>query len=167
MGTGVWVATGSGGYTLNSGTSFSSPLIAGMAASLVKLFPKLPAAEIIKMIKSNSDRYLQHDSLYGYGIPDFGQMALQLINTSANKQLEQTCKVWPNPFVNQITFELKGPAESILIFNTNGILKHQVNIPDQTDEIIFTENLSKLPKGVYFALFRQKHKVQTIKLIKQ
>ena len=55
---------------LGSGTSYSSPIIAGMAACLRQGSPKRHAMEIIKAIQKSGDRYNNPDSLYGYGIPN-------------------------------------------------------------------------------------------------
>lgn len=53
------------------GTSFSAPIIAGLTACLRQALPHLSAREIIALIHQNSTRYLDPDSLLGYGIPDF------------------------------------------------------------------------------------------------
>lgn len=57
--------------TTNGGTSFASPLMCGMTASLWGAFPELTAAEIRDVIRRSSSQYASPDSLIGYGIPDF------------------------------------------------------------------------------------------------
>lgn len=57
----------------SNGTSFATPLIAGLAASLWSALPKENAMQIRERIIRSADRYGHPDTndyLYGYGIPD-------------------------------------------------------------------------------------------------
>lgn len=54
-----------------SGTSFSSPLMAGMAACLWQAFPEKSNTEIMDAIRQSATQAACPDSLLGYGIPDF------------------------------------------------------------------------------------------------
>lgn len=54
-----------------NGTSFSSPLIAGMVASLWDAFPEKSNKEIIWAILSSSSQFNDPDMEIGYGIPNF------------------------------------------------------------------------------------------------
>jgi len=53
------------------GTSFSSPILCGMVATLWSALPKLNAYEIMDIIRQSGDRYDKPDNVFGYGIPDF------------------------------------------------------------------------------------------------
>ncbi len=64
----------SGNITDNSGTSFSSPIIAGFIASVWSAYPKLTAWEIIEIIKNSGDQALKPDNKLGYGIPHFDRV---------------------------------------------------------------------------------------------
>lgn len=55
----------------SSGTSFASPLLAGMVACLVQAHPNLNAIQIMNAIKQSAHQYTAPDSLLGYGIPNF------------------------------------------------------------------------------------------------
>jgi len=71
LGTGVCVIDSDGStYRLN-GTSFSTPLIAGLAACLWQAFPQLKNTELIKLIQESSSQSQNPDYQLGYGIPDF------------------------------------------------------------------------------------------------
>jgi len=52
-----------------NGTSYSSPLVAGLAACLIQAHPTRDAMEILKAIQLSSSQATKPDSLYGYGIP--------------------------------------------------------------------------------------------------
>ena len=63
--------TPDGFIVTGNGTSFATPLLAGLAASLWSALPDENAMQIRERIIRSADRYLQPDSLqYGYGIPD-------------------------------------------------------------------------------------------------
>ena len=65
------VITGRGAIINDNGTSFSSPLIAGMTACLWQALPHKTAKQIIKLVKMAGNNQLHPDNIYGYGVPDF------------------------------------------------------------------------------------------------
>lgn len=67
----VYVIDGSGMMTLNSGTSFASPIICGMTACLWQALPELNAKQIISLVRQSADRCQWPDNVYGYGAPDY------------------------------------------------------------------------------------------------
>jgi subtilisin family serine protease len=70
LGTRVCVIDSSGRIQHTNGTSFSTPIVAGLAACLWQAFPLLKNTELIKLIKESSNQYQQPDAQLGYGIPD-------------------------------------------------------------------------------------------------
>lgn len=65
------VITGRGSIINDNGTSFSSPLIAGMTACLWQALPHKTAKQIIKLVKMAGNNQKHPDNIYGYGVPDF------------------------------------------------------------------------------------------------
>lgn len=65
------VITGRGSIINDNGTSFSSPLIAGMVACLWQALPGKTAKQIIKLVRLAGDNQQHPDNIYGYGVPDF------------------------------------------------------------------------------------------------
>ena len=61
----------SGNVVSGNGTSFSSPITAGMVASLWQAFPGKKNTEIMEAIQQSATQALNPDSLLGYGIPDY------------------------------------------------------------------------------------------------
>ena len=57
-------------YTRANGTSFATPLIAGVAACLMQARPTWPAVLIIEAMKRTASQSAQPDTLLGWGIPD-------------------------------------------------------------------------------------------------
>lgn len=70
LGTMVCVTGSAGQVQYMNGTSFSAPIVAGMAACLWQAFPLLKNTELIELIKDSSSRYQQPDVQLGYGVPD-------------------------------------------------------------------------------------------------
>lgn len=52
------------------GTSFSTPVIAGLVACLWQAYPDLTNYELLEVIRKSSHKYKNPDASYGYGIPD-------------------------------------------------------------------------------------------------
>ena len=65
------VITGRGSIINDNGTSFSSPLVAGMVACLWQALPGKTAKQIIKLVKLAGDNQQHPDNIFGYGVPDF------------------------------------------------------------------------------------------------
>jgi serine protease AprX len=70
MGSSVRVASSSSntGYTYSSGTSFSCPLTAGVAALLLQSNQNLTAAQVRNFLRTTADNASSPDRFYGYGI---------------------------------------------------------------------------------------------------
>lgn len=71
LGSPTAVITGRGTIISDMGTSFSTPLVAGMAACLWQALPDKTALEIIELIRLSGNNAATPDNIYGYGIPDF------------------------------------------------------------------------------------------------
>lgn len=70
MGTRTIVAQPNNRIYGGNGTSFSSPIIAGLVACLRQAHPDRNNMDIIKAVQLSSDQYALPDAEYGYGIPD-------------------------------------------------------------------------------------------------
>ena len=70
LGNNVCVINDDGQVLQNNGTSFSTPMVAGLAACLWQAFPLLKNTELIQLIKETSNQGHSPDVQLGYGIPD-------------------------------------------------------------------------------------------------
>ncbi len=104
QGSSVLMASASGGanvYTRLSGTSFSCPLVAGLAACLMEARPNLPATLILRALRESADRVNSPDTLYGYGKPDGGGALDWLADTAGvpgGTRVNALSFAGPNPF---------------------------------------------------------------------
>lgn len=71
LGSNCCVISSAGQIQTINGTSFSAPIVAGLAACLWQGFPLLKNTEIIQLIRKSSSQYQRPDVQLGYGIPDF------------------------------------------------------------------------------------------------
>lgn len=150
-----------------SGTSFSSPIMAGMAACLIALYPDKNAFEIHDLIKSLGNLYPQHDVAYGYGIPNFKLLFPELSTTTLTSN-QQNIEVFPNPFENTIIiYDHNNNLHTIEIFSFTGQKITKATLSTTGFSEITMPELSNLPKGVYFAVLYGKKQSFSVKLIKK
>lgn len=71
--------------TARYGTSFSSPIMAGLVACLWQAYPTLTNKELFDVVLQSADRYTSPILPYGYGLPDM-QYALTLAKQLAAKK---------------------------------------------------------------------------------
>ena len=68
LGSGDHVVESSNTIVQSNGTSFSTPVMAGLAACLWEALPDLDSFEMLHLIRETADRFQHPDSLMGYGI---------------------------------------------------------------------------------------------------
>ncbi|MEN8157688.1 MAG: S8 family peptidase [Bacteroidota bacterium] len=105
MGRATGIQHGSGGVARGSGTSYSSPVIAGSAASLWQAYPDMPARELIYRIRDSGDRLDNPDATYGYGLPRFSRAYWQ-ISKIREREAHQLLEFYPNPAQSNIQIRI-------------------------------------------------------------
>ncbi len=75
VGQSVFTAAATGGYQLMSGTSLSTPLVAGAAALVLQSDSQLTAVELLQQIRQTGDRADAPDYDYGYGLMNAARAA--------------------------------------------------------------------------------------------
>ncbi|VXC29912.1 Peptidase S8 [Flavobacterium sp. 9AF] len=156
------VSNTAGTITTANGTSFSSPILAGMVTTFWSALPNLTAAEVIQFVKESADQFNNPDNLKGFGIPDF-QLAL---NNALNvtSLVNENVTFYPNPVDNFLY--IKGnylDRGEIKLYNSLG-QKVLDLIVWQNEEKISLENLAP---GIYVYDFSANNANLQGKLIKQ
>lgn len=120
-----------------NGTSLSSPFLAGLVASLWSVNPDLDRKVLMEIIKKSSDRYQQPDTVYGYGIPDFGKAMKQVLEKFPVTEKSLTDKY----------FTLNRPAKtSFLITLTEpdfSLDAYAVNLLDEAGNLLSTHRFEE------------------------
>jgi hypothetical protein len=168
LGAGAGLIYNGGFPGFGNGTSFSSPIIAGMVACLWQSIPNRTNQEIIQMVRESADNFSTPDSLYGYGIPNFTSALDNVISVPENPRFSPTVKVYPNPFKGRLTFDMEsdwlGNTVSLTLVNFAGQKVWESSIesaqPSQSLELP-----SDLPHGIYFMVFSTGQNTEVQKLI--
>lgn len=157
-GTSVSATKGNNTIRRLNGTSFSSPLMAGMAACLVKLEPNKTAHEIINIIRSLGDSYPNHSTGKGYGVPKFETYlkSSRYLNSTKNEFLPYLL----NPAKNELTVQ---NISVINILNTSGQIIMRRNIISSQSVI----NLNNLSNGIYCVILEGKTQSYSFKFLKK
>jgi subtilisin family serine protease len=167
MGQGTALANGNNNFTYGNGTSFSSPVMAGMTACLWQSNPNFTNTSIREAIKMSASNATQPNSTFGYGIPDFYQANSFLTSIDTGEQRETNLmKVAPNPFqtVERIQVFSQKPC-LVRIFNSNARLVGEIAVANyQTNAL--RQVLNNLKSGFYTLSISTDDEVQIQKLIK-
>jgi hypothetical protein len=162
--------------TSSSGTSFSSPIMAGLITCLNGYESFLLKSSNVNLenlstylkqsVYESADRFLNPTDQHGYGIPDF-EAALNMYLTIFNvdKDLLESITIAPNPV--QDVFEISTDNFilvdfTIEIFDVLGKkVLEKVNINSKNVDISFLE------KGIYVLQISKENQHKTIKFIKE
>ena len=84
-----------GNPSFGNGTSFATPIMAGIATCLWQAFPEVNNMRIIDELRKSSDRYLNPDNRTGYGIPDAKKAFVSILKSLYAQQISMgnNCKV--------------------------------------------------------------------------
>lgn len=169
MGGSTYLVAGNGLLGNSSGTSFSSPVLAGMSACLLQSNPYANVKQVKIAIEQSAHQYSKPDSLLGYGIPDFEKADKYLkVNSTQSLVSENSWLVLPNPFNDYLQIQNFNPASDegclISIYNLQGVLLWQSAFKN-TEQILLNK-LDKLPHGLLVLSIRSGGKEDRFKLIK-
>ena len=110
QGVGATVATSTGTIGVANGTSFSSPITAGLVTCLWQSLPTLTNVEILQLVKQSASIYSNPTAQLGFGIPNF-YSAFQAGQLLSNEEIIPAAfSVYPNPFEEQLTIELESDS---------------------------------------------------------
>ena len=162
------VASPWGGILQGNGTSFSGPVIAGLAACLWQAHPYVTNMDLFSIIQQSSSQFLNPDVFVGFGIPDFALANAILSGIVEDPSLEQIVNLYPNPFDNYFSFNFYAVKEqeiSIKMFDAAGrmvlnqlnrVQPYTVNEINLFDNVGFTNGLYILQINTVDAVYYRK-----------
>jgi subtilisin family serine protease len=157
------VSDAAGNIVTANGTSFSSPIMAGMIACLWQAFPQKTNREIRELVLKSSDKFSTPNNQYGFGIPDF---ALAISN---QLDLESFSKddfiLYPNPASDTVSVSLPAKFDmgTVFIYSILGQKLLEQKITPEASII----SLKSLHEGVYLYKMESDGFSKTGKIIKK
>ncbi len=172
QGQGVAFINASGEIGFGAGTSFSGPILAGLATCLWQAFPEKNNIEIMRAIEKSSSQYLSPDYQMGYGIPDF-QAAVALLHGDKFdfRYDPNSISVFPNPFYNSITLTLPdilGQDLEVSLLNDIGqqLFSQEIISGSRKTVNLSFPNIASLSVGIYFLQVKTIDEIFMFKMIK-
>ncbi|MFT6417332.1 MAG: hypothetical protein ACJARZ_002697 [Dokdonia sp.] len=154
----------SGAITTSNGTSFSSPIMAGAVASIWQSFPQKTNAEMMQLIREVSSTFDNPTAEFGYGIPDFGALLLQLLSVEESAFAKEAYSIYPIPTSDRFQVGLPQGSEraELSLYNMLGkeVLRQRISSDQDWVEI------SHLANGIYLARLESNEQASTLKIIK-
>lgn len=98
-----------------NGTSFSSPILAGLVACLWQLHPQRTAHEVMQAVRESASLYFAPNDSMGYGIPNFlvahnALLQVGMAGTGSSNEL----RIDPTPFTDEVWLTLPGEASGLM-----------------------------------------------------
>lgn len=164
-GQGTIIGGGGGQIASGNGTSFATPLVAGLAAGFWQAHPRLTAAQVTDALRRSGSQYGNPDDQLGYGIPNFERAS---VLADAYGQL----LVYPNPFSDAQPLAVQWgdvavnvPLEATLADLTGRVLwRNQYTSTGLAAFVLPNLNLSA---GLYFMTLVAGDQRRTVKILKQ
>lgn len=157
------VSDAAGNIVIANGTSFSSPIMAGMIACLWQAFPQKSNREIRELVLKSADKFSTPNNQYGFGIPDFA------LAVSNQLDLESFSKddfmLYPNPASDTVSVSLPAKFDrgTVFIYSILGQKVLEQKITPQASII----SLKSLNEGVYLYKMESDGFSKTGKIIKK
>ena len=134
LGSGNSVINDEGDVQFGSGTSFSAPIVTGIAGGLLQAFPNKTNNEIADAIRASGTQSLNPDHEMGFGIPNF-QIAFDILNHHENNpDVEDALLIFPNP--------TKDDLVTVKVNETNLGLKSQILLTSIEGRILFDTEIT-------------------------
>ncbi len=152
-----------------SGTSYSTPLITGFAASLWQKYPQLSNIELRNLIVASGSDFEKPNNKTGYGIPHYervGDKEISMFDVMTNEVI-----VFPNPF-NSNNINVKVEKEyaqeriEFVLFDPRGKEINRIRIENHKKENVYSINVNGQEKGVYILQVNQAGIVKNVKLLR-
>ncbi len=144
LGSKVAVMNEYGSVSVSWGTSFSTPILAGVVACLWQALPGMTNTDMIGLMKKQGDRYAHPDTAYGFGIPDVLNVLENITHTVLTKERENRLSLYVT--YNRLYINLD-PAEisTCHLSIYNGLGQRIMYLSHLSESV----EIGHLPKGVY------------------
>ena len=155
-----------GNVDFSSGTSFSSPIMAGAVTCLWQSRPEVPNGYIMQIVRESANLYNNPTDQMGYGIPNFenAYAALQELGFE-DEFLMSNFALYPNPVTSKINISFP-EGISNCTFTIYSILGNKV-LSTEISRNLNSVNIESLNSGMYIASINSNNKQISFKIIKE
>ena len=146
------VDPGSGNIARGSGTSFATPITAGLMACLWQAHPDKNNMDIIHAVQQSASLFHDPNDSMGYGVPDFKIADSILTASSDTSSGESIIGLFPNPCISFLNGLIHtGNADNVAgsIYNDAGQLMEQFTIGLHGGTNAVSIPIQKLLSGFY------------------
>jgi hypothetical protein len=172
VGVGAIVGNIAGNVSSSNGTSFSSPLIAGLVTLLWQAHPNLTAQQIIYALKKSGHNAANPDNRVGYGVPSALKaeeiIANEFSPLGTEKNLLASIVLAPNPVSNDVILTipatLVGKNAKVSLLGANGVSRYS---KQERLTVSHTVAAGNLPAGLYLVNIHVGNQERTLKFIKK
>ena len=171
MGSGVFVQFGHGTYNRANGTSFSSPMVAGIACQLLQVNPSLTPMEILRVLRSTASQSRNADNRLGWGIIDADLAAGRAIDVSNEPAPDALDRLTletphPNPALHSTILPIETPRRvhyaRIRVYDTLGrIVARPHSGPLQAGRSEIVLDTINLAPGAYYYLLESEGRTRS------
>jgi len=151
LGNGVRLLRGSTGSSTSSGTSFSAPQIAALAAGIWQGRPEWTKDELIHYILQSGDNSADPNNEFGYGVPNF-ELAYfgEVLETENQPEIYET-KIYPNPLDGNELFIQFGHQEQCdyTLLDINGRVIGKNTLSRKSNGDPYQIQLTSINTGLY------------------
>jgi serine protease AprX len=150
----------------SGGTSFSCPLVAGLAAGILQAHPGLKVSEVYNAITKSADQAFAPDNFRGYGIPHFSAVQ-NYIHAIAQ---DDDVILYPNPLsTGLLNVALKDPTDqplTVTIYDWAGRVLSSTTFPITWANNPFQINVDNMAPGLYLLKISCSGLTKTMKWVK-
>src|SRR5690606_61371 len=140
MGSWAAVIEPDGEISFSSGTSFSSPIMAGAMACFIQAFPNLHPMDVRQTVRESAHLFENPTDQMGYGIPNFEE-AYNLLSVEEVDQ-QTHISIYPNPTSGILNIQSEKETQQVQLISVEGKIVRKLGAVSQLD-------LNNLPNGIY------------------
>ncbi len=166
QGSNAAIVNENGNVSRTSGTSFSSPIMAGAVASLWQAAPHIKNDVVMQIIRESASLYNNPTDYMGYGIPNMETALNALLLLGVEEKLHEVeFALYPNPVTTEINIHFPKSIRNaeFSLFNVLGNKILQQTITSTSNKI----DVSNLASGLYIASIVSNGKKINYKILKE
>ncbi len=160
-----------GDISSSNGTSFATPIIAGLTACLWQSRPWSTNLQVKKALEQSSHQSSNPDSLLGYGIPDFFKAYMLLDTVTEKIEKQDSLHVYPNPFNDELMIQYPPIEEHTIIIELYNLYGNKFIIkkitPNPSGQFnLKSSGIKNLSSGIYILKIKTRDDTIMQKIIK-